>query len=68
MKTLIYLLMHDPAAVRKTIAALLGAVGVAIAVGLLPTGIGAWLAVAVSLASSMGVYAVHNTRPKHEQV
>lgn len=55
-------IMQDPAAFRKFIVALIGAVGTAVSVGLLPAAVGGWVAVAVSFVTAMGVYRVYNSK------
>ena len=61
MKTMIKTLWEDPASARKFIAALLGAIVVAVGVGLLPPVVGDWIAVIGAFLSALGVYAVHNS-------
>lgn len=60
MKEFFVRLAKQPATVKKFIVAFVGAVGTAISLGLLPDSFGKWLAVVVSLLSSLGVYGVRN--------
>ena len=60
MKTFIDTIWNDPAAARKFFTALLGAVVVAVSVGLLPAAVGGWVAVASSFLTAYGVYRTPN--------
>ena len=62
MKEMINRLVHDPATVRKFIVALLGAIVVAVSLGLLPAAVGDWVAVVTAFLTSLGVYGIHNAR------
>lgn len=66
MRELIWRLWNEPASVRKFIAAFIGAVVVAVSLGLLPETVGPWLAVISAFASSIGVYAVANKTQEEE--
>lgn len=45
---------------RKLVVSVVGAVGVAVSLGLLPDSVGKWLAVAVAALTSLGVYSAPN--------
>lgn len=64
MITAIKHVLTDPKSARKFIAALLGAVTVAVGVGLLPDAVGSWVAVVGAFLTSYGVYVVRNDTPK----
>lgn len=53
-------LLTRPGTARKFITALLGAIAVAISVGLLPALAGDYLAVAVAFCTALGVYVLPN--------
>lgn len=62
MKTMFKTLWNDPAAARKAIAALIGAVLIAVSNGVLPPEVGPYVEVVVGFLTFLGVYAVHNKR------
>ena len=61
MKTLIMQLWNDPKAARKFIVALLGAIAIAVSVGVLPEAVSMWVAIAGPFLTAAGVYAIPNT-------
>ena len=62
MKQLWLRLMNEPGTARKFITALIGAVIVAVSLGLLPAAVGKWVAVASAFLSALGVYALPNDK------
>jgi len=64
MRTYFATLWNDPAAARKAFVAL---IGVVIQVGLLLFPAAAWLPVVVAIATALGVYTVHNAKPKKRE-
>jgi hypothetical protein len=50
--------MHE---FQKFVVSAVGAIGVAVSLGLLPDSVGQWLAVAVAFLTSYGVYRIPNT-------
>lgn len=62
MQQLFKTLYEDPAAARKFLVALLGAVATAITVGLIPAAVGDWMTVLTVFLTAYGVYAVPNER------
>lgn len=50
----------SPETARKFVAALIGALTTAVAVGVLPNEYNAYVAIAISFATALGVYAVPN--------
>jgi len=62
MRNLIIMLWTQPAACRKFIVALIGAVGVAVSQGLLPAAIGGWLPVVIAFVTALGVYGIYNDK------
>lgn len=60
MREMFTRLWNDPKAASKFIAALIGAVVVAVSVGLLPASVSGWVAVVSAFLTALGVYAVPN--------
>jgi len=56
----------NPAACRKFIAALIGALAIAVAQGLVPLAIGGWLPVIIAFTTALGVYGVYNQKSPSE--
>lgn len=68
MKTMIKTLWENPASARKFIVALIGAVVVAVSVGLLPAAVGDWVTVTTAFLTALGVYGVYNADVKKEEL
>lgn len=62
MKQFFTTLYNDPAAARKFLVALIGAVVVAVSVGLVPPVVGDWMTVVTAFLTAYGVWAVPNER------
>ena len=62
MKQFFVTLYNDPAAARKFLVALIGAVVVAVSVGLVPAAVGDWMTVVTAFLTAYGVWAVPNER------
>lgn len=61
MKELLRRLWNEPATVRKLIVALVGAVVVAVSVGLVPGAVGDWVTVISAFLTAIGVYGLRNS-------
>lgn len=62
MRTMFQTLWNDPKVAAKFITALIGAIVVAISVGLLPASVSGWVAVATAFLTALGVYAAPNRK------
>lgn len=60
MKELFSRLWHHPETARKFIVAVIGAVVVAVSVGILPPVVGDYVTVITAFLTALGVYAVAN--------
>lgn len=62
MKHFLHTVIEDPAAARKFLVALIGAVVAAVSIGLIPAAVGDWMTVVTVFLTAYGVYAVPNER------
>jgi hypothetical protein len=66
MKEFVARLLSDPKTVRKFVVAFVGAVAVAVSLGVLDKSWSNWLAIVISFLTSLGVYAAPNSEDKAE--
>ena len=66
MKTMVLLLWNDPKAARKFIVALVGALLIAVNLGLFPAALGGWMPVLIAFTTSLGVYRAVNEKAGDE--
>lgn len=62
MRELIHRLVNHPATARKFLAALLGALVVAMTEGLLPEAVNGWATVVAAFGTALGVYYAPNSK------
>lgn len=62
MKEMLKTIYNDPAAARKFLVALIGAVVAAVSIGLVPAAVGDWMTVVTVFLTAYGVWAVPNER------
>lgn len=65
MREMFNRLWNDPKTANKFIAALIGAVVVAVSVGLLPASVSGWVVVVTAFLTALGVYAVPNRQERN---
>ena len=64
MKEYFRTLWTDPAAARKAIVAIIGAVVMLASQGVLPDPVSVWVTTITPVLTALGVYAVHNEKVK----